>query len=199
MFLQQIYCTQGTSCSSCPLEKRKVIKKGLLGSSSLSIILGVLPFILFAFPVLWEIYQQPEAESASMPSDFLAPWRFGTLAFEVLISIIIIVAFSILYQSFYYRFYFYDLQKDHVVIRKGVISRVEAAIAYSKIQNVFVDQDFWDRIFGLCDVHIATADFQSARIAHIDGVNGENAKRLKDEIMRRMQSTSTIIQTSNGI
>jgi membrane protein YdbS with pleckstrin-like domain len=78
---------------------------------------------------------------------------------------------------------------------KGVISRNRISIRYEKIQNIFVDQDFLDRIFKLYDVHIATADVQSATVAHIDGVSKENADRLKSILDEKIK----IRQKGNGI
>ena len=86
----------------------------------------------------------------------------------------------------YFRYYFYDLTDKHIIIKKGIVSRNEATISYDRIQNILVDQDFWDRIFKLYDVHIATADYQSAKIAHLDGVSKENSERLKASLLENV-------------
>ena len=78
---------------------------------------------------------------------------------------------------------------------KGVVSRKRISIRYEKIQNIFIDQDFLDRIFKLYDVHIATADYQSAWTAHIDGVSRENAEKLKSILDIHIKNR----QKGNGI
>jgi hypothetical protein len=44
----------------------------------------------------------------------------------------------------------------------------------------------------LYDVHVATADVQSAGIAHIDGVNAKNAELLKNNLASRMQNYAPV-------
>lgn len=117
---------------------------------------------------------------------------FNSLEFWIyIVGFIGIVLGKPIYEIFYFRNYFYDLTDKHIVIRKGVVSRNEATISYDRIQNVFIDQDFWDRIFQLYDVHIATADFQSAVIAHIDGVSKENSEKLKELLLKNIEKAGS--------
>lgn len=106
-----------------------------------------------------------------------------------LILILILLVYHPVYNIFYFRFYFYDLKEDRIIIRKGVISRREITIYYGKIQNVFVDQDVLDRFFSLYDVHIATADFQSASMSHLDGVSKENAEVLRNSLLEKIKKS----------
>jgi uncharacterized membrane protein YdbT with pleckstrin-like domain len=56
---------------------------------------------------------------------------------------------------------------------------------------VYVDQDIWDRILGIYDVHIATATQTSGIEAHIDGVSFENAEGLKNLLLQRIKGMNT--------
>ena len=80
---------------------------------------------------------------------------------------------------------------DVIVIRKGVRMPKEIRIPYNRMQNVYVDRDFFDIIYGLYDVHLATADATSHFYAHIDGVNEENAAKLRELILNKIKESST--------
>jgi len=180
--LQQIYCQQNNTCFSIPLEKRKVIKKTLNQFIGLFFTLIVIIFFLIG-------------PAINMATDIIengnvGQYYFSNGLFLIVISLLVAGMFCvpIFYQCLYYRYYFYDLRNEDIVIKKGVVSRGEITLPYSKIQNVFVDQDFWDRIFGIYDVHIETAGFGSGMAAHIDGVNYKNSEKLRDIIMAKVKS-----------
>jgi len=194
--LKQIYCTEGTTCASVPLEKRKIIKKiffdtvivtnvsrsGAAGPTYRTS--GSIFALLYSAIFMWlfSTFVKRAINLDHVPTIVqmvLSLWFWPLIIFLSLL-------WSLVYQIFYYRNYFYDIKNDGIIIRKGFIARQEITIDYRKIQNVFVDQDFFDRLFGLYDVHIATADFQSADIAHIDGVNATNAEVLKSEIIKQV-------------
>lgn len=199
--LRQIYCAEGNTCRGYPLLKRKVLKKGLFEVSwttVISILLYTFGFLWFLFPILVQLPTLPLEGVATYPSDLFSAYRVKTFILLLILFFVLSHVFSLFWQALYFRFYFYDLRKENVLIRKGVIARSEIVIDYSKVQNVFVDQDFWDRIFGLYDVHIATADPQSAPVSHIDGVNATNAKKLREELVRRSKAASTRI-SANGL
>ena len=168
---QQIYCKENNTCFSVPLEKRKVIKKTLARTFGLFIIL-----IIFG-------------------SSFIIPFLMGTYGaftgfadFYILLVILVLAVIFLLvdlFQCLYYRYYFYDLTSEEIVIKKGVVSRREITLPYSKIQNVYVDQDVLDRIFRLYDVHLETAGLGSGMTAHIDGVSEANMNKLRDMLVAK--------------
>ena len=85
------------------------------------------------------------------------------------------------------RSYYYNFTSDMLIIRKGVISIKEICLPFDKIQNVFVDQDIFDRLFGLFDVHVSTVSENSAMEAHIDGLSMENANHLKEVLLTKIK------------
>jgi membrane protein YdbS with pleckstrin-like domain len=94
-----------------------------------------------------------------------------------------VVVLSYLYHTWHFATYFYEILPEYVMIRKGPIMPNEITILYQKIQDVYVDQDLFDRMMGLYDVHIATATFSSGNLAHIDGLLKEDAGKLRDELL----------------
>ena len=51
----------------------------------------------------------------------------------------------------------YSLEEKFFIIRQGVISKKQRNLPYGVIQNVFVKQDLFDRIFGLAKLIIENA------------------------------------------
>jgi membrane protein YdbS with pleckstrin-like domain len=72
-------------------------------------------------------------------------------------------------------------------LRKGVITITEVTIPYNKVQNIFVNQDLFDRIFKLYDVHLSTIGTVSQMELHIDGVSKETAEKLRDWLLNRIK------------
>jgi putative membrane protein len=94
------------------------------------------------------------------------------------------------YQRWYIATYHYDLTDQFLIIKKGVIASTEISIPYSKINDVFVEQDILDRILGLYDVHVSSATNISGQTAHIDGVDKHVAMGLRSEILKRISAKS---------
>jgi len=104
--------------------------------------------------------------------------------------IIVFVSPILLYQYVYYRRYFYDSDETRLTIRKGVLAQTEATLPYSRITDVYVDQDFLDVLLGLYDVHISTPTEQSGRFAHVDGVDRRGAAELKKLILEKIDKST---------
>ena len=141
-----------------PLDKKKIIKKTLEKYSIF------LLFLAFGGMVAGMGFMIPELK-----------WWLITIGITLPIISVICVY---IYQFYYYKLYFYDFENDKAQIRKGVISRSTGHVRYERIQNVYVDQDILDRIFGLFDVHYETAGEISGAYSHVDGLNKKNADKL---------------------
>jgi membrane protein YdbS with pleckstrin-like domain len=148
-----------------PIEQSKILKNTLGVFVSIISTLG-LSFILF--------------------STFFI-YVFKTFFYLVLILIGLFILGVYFYNYLYYKRYYYDLQKDFILIREGVITYSEVTLPYYRIQDVYIDQDPLDQLFGLYALHIATASGQSLINAHIDGLNYQNAQKIKGEILKRLK------------
>jgi len=138
-----------------PLSTKKVLKKTVVGT----MIWVILLLIIYGISAL----------SIVSLSETIGNY-FGIVTFGFLGFLFLIVVLTYLYQWWYYSVYFYDLTDDYVIIKKGPITPHEITIPYERIQDVYVDQDILDRIFGLYDVHLSSATVSSGMAAHIDGV-----------------------------
>lgn len=154
-----------------PLSIKKVLKKTIAGSLAWIILLLIIyPIVIFGF------FSVPGLQQYSFVASFI---MVGLVALLFLVMFI-----TGLYQYWYYSVYFYDLTEDYIVIRKGPITPREITIPYERIQDVYVDQDILDRIFGLYDVHLSSATITSGMEAHIDGVEKPAADGLRAFILQ---------------
>ncbi|QQS16183.1 MAG: PH domain-containing protein [Candidatus Moraniibacteriota bacterium] len=158
-----------------PLSKKKIIKKTINS-------VGILPMILLLvlFPIV---------SFMGSSLDFHIGNKAALIAFLVLfVPSLIILLIALGWQYLYYKYYYYNFEMDGAEIKKGVISNATGHVRYGKIQNIFVDQDFLDRVFGLYDVHYETAGESSDFYSHVDGLEKENADKLVKFLNERVQN-----------
>ncbi|MEW6329553.1 MAG: PH domain-containing protein [Candidatus Micrarchaeota archaeon] len=165
------YDTADTPTSKqVPLHPNKILKKTISGSASALLVLLFVSFMIIAVT----------ASAIGL-----------SVALGVAIVILVgAVAIEYIYQTWYYRAYYYDIKTEILVIRKGVFAPKEISVPFARIQDVYVDRDLLDLAFGLYDVHISTATEQSGVHAHIDGVDEGNAQKLKEMIIARVKKES---------
>ncbi len=163
-----------------PMERKKIIKK-TLESFPLFILFFIIGGTLVGFSFLL-----PELKS----------WWLSAIG--IALAILPIVAMYI-YQTYYYKLYFYNFEDASAQIRKGVISRNTGHVRYERIQNIYVDQDILDRIFGLFDVHYETAGETSGLYSHVDGLNKENSNKLVAFLNDKLKSDDKmrVVKTPN--
>ncbi len=148
-----------------PLERSKKAKRWIEAMFRWAIIVILIAaFMAFALPTLG-----------------LPPWAFVLL-------LIVLAGWQWFYETRYFDAYFYDVGKDFLVIRKGWITPREIQMPYEKMQDVYMDQDILDRVFGLWDVHVSTATVMSGMEAHMDGVNRPNAEKIREMLLQKIQS-----------
>lgn len=116
---------------------------------------------------------------------------------SALIVYAIVISLNAWYVKAYIKRYYYDCNDQFVTIKKGVFAPTEIHVQYQKIQDVYVDQDFLDRIMGLYDVHIASATVTSGIEAHIDGVEQAVAEGIKNFMLAKIQGGSIPTNFSN--
>ncbi len=161
------------------LSRWKIIKKSLAANV----------IILMLLILLWAVYPLSPATFTQAISPFLT--TDTTIVMFLLSALVLsVLGINILYQYLYFKTYYYNLKSDVIVIRKGVFRPDEISIPYNRIQDVFVDRDFFDIVFGLYDVHISSATAVSGLEAHIDGVANPNALKIKDMILDNMKAVS---------
>lgn len=110
-------------------------------------------------------------------------WISGNIVISFFCVVFLLFAIKYIYEIYYLKYYFYDLVGKNLIIRKGVFSRNEITLPINRLQDVYVDQDVLDRIFGLYDVHVSSATVISGNLSHIDGLNKKNSESIKKLIL----------------
>ena len=156
-----------------PLEKTKPLKK------TIESLFAYILIFLFFYAIVYMAFMNSSisADSSNLKLFSLnSPW--------LLIAIFAVMVLKYIYEVFYMKYYFYDLEGKTLAIKKGVFSKNEISLPVNRIQDVYVDQDILDRIFGLYDVHVSSATNDSAFLSHIDGINKINSEKLKGLLLQ---------------
>lgn len=163
---------------------KKIVSRTLLSSILLFILTAVLVIVLIGL-----------GSEIIVTSYVLTSVLTGILFFVGFLFLLVIGPYA-WYVNQYIQRYHYSLDENFITIRKGVFTPSEIHVQYQKIQDVYVDQDLLDRIFGIYDVHIASATVSSGIEAHIDGVSAASAEGLKNELLDKIQHRS-VAQTTD--
>ena len=170
---------EGTLREKVPLQNSKIAKKTLESVIRLVWTFGFLGiFVFVATPSDLHI-------SGLAPESLLGWIRAGWAGW-----FFVCLCVSPLQWILYFRRYFYNVSSSTITIRKGIIAQKEVTLPFSQITDVYVDQDNFDVILGLYDVHISTATQESGTHAHIDGVSKRGAMLLKTLILKRITKQS---------
>jgi len=163
-----------------PLSPKKIIKKTITSMIAWLFVLGF--FVLMIGGMIAGIMADSNQDVASILGAIF------TSLFVFAFLFVILGILTYLYQRWYFAVYYYDIRDDYIVIKKGPIAPKEITIPWERIQDVYVDQDIFDRMFGLFDVHLSTATFTSGMQAHIDGVEQQAADGLRAVLLDKVKS-----------
>ena len=166
--LDEMEISQSNTRLQFPLSTKKPFKKTV--ASSFAAFFFILFFILFGATFI----TQTLGFNITVGSSVILG---GILLFAI------ITVFDYWLQVMYFKTYYYDFTEHFIIIRKGVISINEITIPYERVQDIYVDQDILDRMFGLYDVHLSSATLTSGFEAHIDGLEQQAADGLKEVLL----------------
>ena len=167
-----------------PLSTKKILKKTLTSSIGWIVFFVFILLMSMAFVLPFTI---PLSKSAS--SNIYSYYIMFIFVALGLLGLLIFLTY--LYQKWYFDVYFYDLTADYIIIKKGPITPREITIPYERVQDVYVDQDIFDRLFGLFDVHLSSATISSGMEAHIDGVEQQAAEGLRGLLLKTVSEKIT--------
>ena len=156
-----------------PLSRKKPVKK-MAGFVAITLIVLVLAVGLF----LW-LGSMPSASTETKG-------LFQGISVVLIVGWFVLVILALAYEWTYYLNYFYDASSDCLTVRKGVFGFAQVVLPFDRVENVFMDQDLFDRLFGLYDVHLSTVGLSSIRLTHIDGLEEKNAIAVRDRLLERI-------------
>ncbi|MCT9097250.1 PH domain-containing protein [Haloarchaeobius sp. HME9146] len=102
------------------------------------------------------------------------------LAIPVALAVLII-AIGVGHAILLYRDWRFDLESDSLYLERGVITRVETAVPYVRVQHVDTQRGPIDRVLGLSRVVVYTAGSRGADVS-VPGLTPERARRLRNEL-----------------
>lgn len=166
-----------------PLSFKKVWKKTLEKS----------PYSIFAIIItVYFYFSFVKLSTDQSQTTFLTNSTWGVIVFSLLSLI-----GTFIYQYLYFKSYSYSFEEAGAEITKGVIARSSGNIQYDRLQNIYIDQDVLDRMYGLYDVHYETAGENSGFYSHIDGLEKENADKLVSFLLEKSNTTHPPTQSFN--
>lgn len=83
-----------------------------------------------------------------------------------------------------YRIWRFELEDDALALERGVITRVETAVPYVRIQHIDTQRGPIDRAVGLASVVVYTAGTRGSDVT-VPGLTPERARRLRDRLRER--------------
>ncbi len=161
-----------------PLSTKKIWRKTISNVFTWTMILSS----IYAYVFLLLAFISKLSKKSVLGADYFIPSLLAILAF-----LFIFFVLNYLYQRQYFTSYYYNFEDNFIVIKKGVFSKLEITLPYEKIQDVYVGQGVWDRIFGLYNIYFASAAISSIRAAHIDGLEKPAAEELRTLILKIIQ------------
>lgn len=84
-----------------------------------------------------------------------------------------------------YRIWRFELQDDALVLRRGVLTRVETAVPYVRVQHIDTQRGPIDRLVGLSSVVVYTAGSRGADVT-VPGLAPDRAAGLRDRLRERV-------------
>lgn len=97
------------------------------------------------------------------------------------VVIVVALACGIPYSVARYRVWRFEIQADALVLERGVITRVETAVPYVRVQHVDTQRGPVERLFGLASVVVYTAGSRGADVT-IPGLRPERASEIHDRL-----------------
>jgi putative membrane protein len=111
-----------------------------------------------------------------------------TVIFLVIVGILILLLVLAILKYLNFKFY---LSKDDFHLSTGIINKDNTIISKSKIQNVYIKQNFLQQIINVVSLNIETAGDNKSEIS-IKALDKPTALKLKKELFTKSNSTETL-------
>jgi len=153
--------------------------------------LGFLFILIFFVPYFFLTYKFGETSKNGEANFYTALLIVGFAIFRFIATILKRANFH------------YSVEEKFLILKQGILSKQQLHVPYGVIQNLFVKQDLFDRIFGLASLTIENASqgagalmpprrrvemvgFSGNKVS-IPGLSKANAEILKDIILQKMK------------
>ena len=117
----------------------------------------------------------------------------------LLVIAVIISSLSLIYFGAFYKTLEYTIDKDSILLKKGVFWKIRTTVPYHKITNIDITQGPIERLYGFSTIHIQTAGTsggrQSGMPAELVMYGIRDFEATKDIIMSHLGTPGAIVNT----
>jgi len=116
----------------------------------------------------------------------------NSLFISIGVGVLLLILLVIWIVMFYNR-YMFQVQKDGIEIKRGILWKKDITIPYDRVQNVDIDRGPIEQLVGIYNLNVFTAGTSSETQA-IFGAEGylpgvKNAEKVRDTILERVQES----------
>lgn len=112
----------------------------------------------------------------------------GVFALVALIVVFLLIAgLTLLIQSISYKHLSYEIGEKEFSLYSGIFNKKQVHIPYQRIQSVNQQASLFQRILGVCTVHIDTAGGSSNKAVVVPYLQNTEAERIRGELFARKQ------------
>ena len=97
--------------------------------------------------------------------------------------LIVICGTALIYVDQYYRSWKYELRKDYLIVKKGVMHENKREIRYDKIEEVDIVRTAREKLLDLYRLNLFT---ESGKKLVLKGLTKKDAEELQNELIRNM-------------
>lgn len=117
-------------------------------------------------------------------------WALSVHGYVVVAVVVIVLLVGVLYAVRLYQLWRFELQDDALYLERGVITFVETAVPYVRVQHVDTQFGPIERALGLSSVVVYTAGSRNADV-RVPGLRPERARQLQDRLRKLAADSDT--------
>lgn len=110
----------------------------------------------------------------------ISKWPFF-IGFSPLVVLFIGIIVTITLPRLKYKNWFFELRDDELILKRGVLTKIDSAAPYCRIQHIDISQNIIERIYGLSRLVIYTAGTKGADLI-IPGLPHYYAQELQNKL-----------------
>jgi membrane protein YdbS with pleckstrin-like domain len=97
------------------------------------------------------------------------------------VAALIVAVIAVPFALARYRIWRFEIQEDSLTLERGVLTRVESAVPFVRIQHIDTRRGPIERLVGLASVGVYTAGTQGSDVS-IPGLRPERADEIQDQL-----------------
>ncbi|MCB0322647.1 MAG: PH domain-containing protein [Bdellovibrionales bacterium] len=104
------------------------------------------------------------------------------ISFYVLFGGLAACALKLIYEELYYASWHYGIEAGNFVVAKGVVIKSRSSYPLTRVNDVYLERNFVDFLFGLYNLNVATPNPASYTFGKVEGLSRDVAVAMQDYI-----------------